>query len=338
MSRVILSAVVLFSVALIVFAARLDTKLPEIWSEDLEVPPTRVPVVETAISGHQNVDLMLRFDNAKQLRSGLLAGMVTDTIYSPGDLINCGDPVLEVDGVLRPLFCGPKPLWRSIGRDEAGPDVEALRYFLQSLGFDPGSGATDGVDSDLRRAISSYRKQYGLPRGSLFEPSFVVYAADPTQVGEIVSAEGGFIDADQVLAEVAPRIIEARFSVETRLSGRKHVVVVEGTPVEVELTSIGGSVVDLNLLNEVLAGIDVTDAPEAISVDFGLAEPLPVYSVPAGALISDNGLFCLIEADTSKIRRVELIDSFTGTVFFEPVQELAGSEVEMNLVSGRSEC
>lgn len=88
-------------------------------------------------------------------------GVVTDVFVAPGDTLEPGDPIVEIDG--RAVFGLPLafPLYRDIAPGVRGRDVEALQEALTRIGW--GELAVDGIyGPETKRAVAELYSRVGL--------------------------------------------------------------------------------------------------------------------------------------------------------------------------------
>lgn len=109
-----------------------------------------------------------------------LDGRVTALRYTPGEPIDEGDPLVEIDGTTVRAHRGERPLYRDIEQGTSGKDVRELARYLTAAGV---TGATvesgEEAGSALVDAIRAYQKENGAPADGIFRPGYVVHL-DPT--------------------------------------------------------------------------------------------------------------------------------------------------------------
>jgi len=94
-------------------------------------------------------------------RSLSLSGGILTGLPSPGDVIEPGRAILEIENRPMILLPGGTVVWRTIGPGVVGPDVLGLRHELADLGIDVGDGGNDEYDQSLSDAIGDLYRQAG---------------------------------------------------------------------------------------------------------------------------------------------------------------------------------
>jgi len=94
-----------------------------------------------------------------QTLSGKSGGIVTQ-VPAAGAIIQAGQVIMAIEGAPVFLLQGDLPLWREIGPDVTGVDVQNLRDSLAKIGIDAGQGQT--YDAALSTAIATLYKNAGL--------------------------------------------------------------------------------------------------------------------------------------------------------------------------------
>ena len=179
----------------------------------------------------------------------VLAGTGTLTaLPKPGDVIEPGATIVEVDG--RPIIAlqGPLPMWRALGPSVAdGKDVLQLEYVLTALGY----GETYGVivDEDwtsaTTKAVKAFQEDHGQDDDGTIDVGDIVWIDGPVRVDSVAgaarpaAAEAGIevtgTDPDRARR---PRRLRRR----PRLVGhRGHVELPSGETIDGTVASVGSA-------------------------------------------------------------------------------------------------
>ncbi|GGO93334.1 peptidoglycan-binding domain-containing protein [Wenjunlia tyrosinilytica] len=111
----------------------------------------------------------------------------------PGDRIEAGGVLYELNGEPVVLFAGSRPFWRELATGVTGPDVQELERNLTDLGYADATSMT--VDEEFTdgtaAAVKRWQKAHGLKRTGRVELGRVVVLRDRAVRVEEVSAKLG---------------------------------------------------------------------------------------------------------------------------------------------------
>jgi hypothetical protein len=140
------------------------------------------------------------------------AGTITDVFVTPGDTITEGAPIAQVDGVARVAAATDIPMYRSLGLNDRGADVEQVQQFLRRIEvLDAAAALQSGVyDRPTREAVSRLAALLGVPAAaanvlgkrvirSQDRAGFIVNALFvPFIIAAIRMYESGFASAEDI--------------------------------------------------------------------------------------------------------------------------------------------
>lgn len=174
------------------------------------------------------------FVSVGELRSGM-GGRVTRMPLVLGGVVSSGDVVVVVDGRAVVAVSGVDPFWRDLGRNDRGPDVEALQGLLVEAGFLDGEpDARFGLGTE--NALKAWQEHLGFAiADGVFRVGDVVIGDWPLRVGQVRARPGDFVSPGDSLAALT--LDEPGVSIELTPSNwlRVHV----GAPVRVEVSATG---------------------------------------------------------------------------------------------------
>jgi hypothetical protein len=302
-------------VAAVVWARPDETDSPR------DVVRALIPVGERRLDGDQSGTITFEWTEDRAVESRKLDGLVTDIFIEPGQVIESGTPILEIDGVARLALVGGRPFHRTLGPNDAGLDVIALDALLLELGIAEVStlrrGAFSGSTTEAVRRLATLIGS--TDRSGRFEPSwFVFLREDETSVGVVDVGIGDSISTgDQIYG--TPQQLRSATVIPSGPASSKALI--SDGPVIVTLGERSVELPSLELdLPTVLA--DLTDSGWAIPPDTqqrmvvvdGIkvrrAEAVSFGSVPAAAVLTDQ--------DASSCVIVALNDGSYEPVEFDP--------------------
>jgi peptidoglycan hydrolase-like protein with peptidoglycan-binding domain len=220
----------------------------------------------------------------------VLAGTGTLTaLPKPGDVIEPGATIVEVDG--RPIIAlqGPLPMWRALGPSVAdGKDVQQLEYVLTALGYGDTYGVTVDEDwtSATTKAVEAFQQDHGLDDDGTIDVGDIVWIPGPLRVDGVAGAIG------QQVGEAAITVTGTNQTVHVDLAVSDADLVSQGTAVTVQLPSgetIEGTVTSVGTVETGEDGsstlpVDITMA-EGTSVPDGLPVDVEVTTVAADGVL-----------------------------------------------------
>lgn len=260
----------------------------------------------------------LEWSASRQTKAGDVSGKITGVLMSAGVPLECGAPVVAVDGGARLAMCGSVPPWRDVTANTRGPDADQVAAMLVDLGLlseeDRASGA--------RRAAAwkQLARFLGLPASSVFHPSDVVWIGDVTTPSRITVQVGDRISGDSVLFEVDAALEGATVdgSSGDQPAAADWVFSIEGSAVEFPV--LAGRSLDARTF-EAMARSTATDPdaglPTQLQGIVRLASPVTYAAIPPTALVTaPDGSTCVTLADGGT-RTVTVVESATGLVLVD---------------------
>lgn len=183
-------------VAVAVLLPLLNTSNAESISQEL---PETVTVGERSVALTQSVIVRVQFGVTPQLIAGT-GGMVTRrAVLEPGVEIANGADIIWVDAIPVRAFVADAPLYRDLGLDSSGADVEELSRFLISRGALAGEPRAH-LDHPMSEAIKGYQREAGIPVDGVFRPSYVLFTPPATTFGQWQVAIGERIAPETTVA------------------------------------------------------------------------------------------------------------------------------------------
>ena len=172
-----------------------------------------------------------------------LANGVITWLPEPGDVMEFGDVLYEVDGRPVLLLEGDTPMHRTLNsRSTDGPDILQLEELLVALGHaDTGNlNVDDDFTSSTTNAIERWEESLGIPETGVVELGSIVYRQEGFRVSAVNALVGQQISGGSVLSHTSTdRLVTVLL--DTSLTGLLSVDQV----VEVELpdeSTVGGTV------------------------------------------------------------------------------------------------
>lgn len=160
---------------------------------DAGVPLATVEVVSRGTDLAEPAVVDLTWTDRSEVRVSSLEGLVTAVFVEPGAVVGCGDPVVEVDGVVRFGYCAPRPLYRELSSVSRGDDVDEFVGFLRGLGFF--ADTTDRPSNQaVRDAIRFVQGGFGNPVTGVVDSGDAVWLGD----GPFVATSVGVVAGDLV--------------------------------------------------------------------------------------------------------------------------------------------
>jgi Putative peptidoglycan binding domain len=231
----------------------------------------------------------------------------------PGDVIEPGDVVAEVDGLPIIAVEGAFPLWRTLGSGvEDGKDVLQVEYLLASLGYAQEYDVTvdDDWTSATTDAVEAFQEDHGQDDDGEIDPGELVFLEGPVQVADVTGVLG------QPASEAGISVTSTEQSVHVDLDTADADLLAVGDRVAVELptgrevtgrvTEIGAAQTDdASGVTTLPVTVTVKDAPQLadgtpVDVNVEVAAAENVLAVPAEALLAlAEGGYAVEVADSS---------------------------------------
>jgi len=298
---------------------------------------TRVPVTKHGFDDARAVQVTVSRGLAVPVVSNI-DGHVTAYTCAAGQPIVSGTSFVSINGTPLLALSTTVPLWRSMARDDTGPDIKALQVELQRLGYDLTADGTygsntakavlrllttiDGAGSGIRESADA-----GLPLSRvLWIPAHSVTPAGcDSQLGARVS------DGDKLLTTASTNTTAHIVDLPGDLvpgarvftaGGLEAPVNADGTitdPASVSALSVAAEAT----INESPSGDSASNstgdgAPSArkLSGQIALAASRATNAVPPSAIIGIDGAHGCVVADGRAVR-VTIMGSQLGQTFVE---------------------
>jgi peptidoglycan hydrolase-like protein with peptidoglycan-binding domain len=227
-------------------------------------PPELATVEQRDLQRTESFDGTTGHGEAEPL---VLAGTGTLTaLPTPGDVIEPGATVVEVDGHPIIALQGPLPMWRALGPSVSdGKDVQQLEYVLTALGYGETYGVTVDEDwtSATTNAVEAFQEDHGLDDDGTIDVGDIVWIPGPLRVDGVTGAIG------QQLGEAGITVTGTTQLVHVDLAVSDADVVATGTAVTVELPS--GETIDATVTS-IGSAETGEDGSSTLPVDITMAE------------------------------------------------------------------
>lgn len=277
-----------------------------------------VDVLSTATRRTTPAVAELDWSASRQVTAGDASGKITDVFMSAGRPLNCGEPVVAIDGAARLALCGPVPPWRDVTASTKGPDVDQLAELLVGLGLLSEEDRANGA----RRATAwkQLAAFVGLPASTVFHPSDLVWIRDVTTPSRITAQVGDRVSGDSTLFEVDAALQAATIQTSSSdaIKETDWVFSVDGSSVEFPILADGS--LDSRTF-EAVARSTVTEPdaalPDRIQGIMRLAVPVSYAAIPPSALVTaPDGSNCVVLAEGGATA-VTVVESVTGLVMVD---------------------
>ncbi|WP_436772720.1 peptidoglycan-binding protein [Yinghuangia sp. YIM S09857] len=147
-----------------------------------------------------------------------------------GDVVKQGQTMYEVNGRPVPLFYGPSPLWRALGKGVSnGPDVLLLERNLAALGFGSDLNVDEKFTDGTAAAVKRWQKSLGLPQTGRVDPSAVAVQPGAIRVTALKASIGAPAQGEVAAVSGTGRLVEVKLPVDQQNVAHK------GDKVTVEL-------------------------------------------------------------------------------------------------------
>jgi peptidoglycan hydrolase-like protein with peptidoglycan-binding domain len=200
-----------------------------------------------------------------------LAGTLTG-VPTPGEIIDAGSVVAEIDGVPVIALGGNTPMWRDLesGVDD-GADILALEHALQLLGYaDQFDVTVDGKWTNATtRAVKAFQKDHGQPEDGKIANGEIVFIPGPLRIAEVGGAAG------QQSSEAAIKVTSPDQVITVNLKIAQAPLLKVGDNVDVKLpddSTVPGTVESIGEATTDQDGS--TTLPVTVTVDGGVDLPI----------------------------------------------------------------
>ncbi|WP_089909383.1 peptidoglycan-binding domain-containing protein [Leifsonia sp. 21MFCrub1.1] len=302
------------------------------------VRPTSVQATEITTTDEQTATLRVTARPAQKL-SSRAAGTITADDCQPGGTVASGSSGPTVNDAVLVHLATSQPLWRDLSVGDTGADVRSLQAELSRLGQPVevdgrfGAGTLRAVSRMAETAGASDARSWStLPfaRFIWLPAASVVIASCDTGMGQEVAAQGPVATLPQGVSDAVLTPLP-----DDVMAGDR-VVVADGLTIPVDAAGRITSAADLERLaasqaylryrgsssdsgpnGSEAAGPDGSASKPGMSVQYRLAQPTTVFSVPAAAVYATTGSTgCVV--DEGHARAVTIVGSQLGETFVVP--------------------
>ena len=300
-----------------------------------KVTVSNAPATDVKTNDPQGVSLKVTASPAIKLASAS-SGIVTRNTCVPGASATSGTSGLAVNGAPLLYLATEEPLWRDISVGASGSDVHALQAELIRLGQSISADGSFGSDTlsalknlATQAGLSDAKDWQSLPQSRVIwipAPSVTMASCD-AQIGQELAAAGS-------IATLTTGVSAASISpLPSNLMPGDRVVLIDDQRIVVDGTGAISSASDLARLaastayRKYQAGTEKPAGDGAqqgsasggagMSVQYELAQPITVVSVPAAAVHVKSGDSACVVSDGEAIA-VRVVGSQLGETFVMP--------------------
>lgn len=244
-----------------------------------------------------------------------VSGTVTNVACRPGNPLQLGRAIVEVDGEPHVTIATATPFWRDFTRGVKGRDVLSLQEALSLAGYRvPKTARFDSVTIEAAR---KYLTKAGLKwKGSKLSRSVFVWLPPHTQpVQACLVSVGQQVTAGSAIAALTPEVDSARIrALPAQLVPGDRQLSVGETSLQVDST---GRITKAEDLSRLQSGPEYrtwlqSDGKVPLMANYSLKEAIPVASVPAAAIVfSQSGDAC-VYSPTNVMYPVSIVGSSLG--------------------------
>jgi Putative peptidoglycan binding domain len=302
-------------------------------SDDPGTELSTVDVVRRDLARTEDLDGSVGHGDATPLV--LTAGGTLTALPEPGEEIEPGDVVAEVDGLPIIALSGAFPLWRTLGSGvEDGKDVLQVEYVLASLGYAEEYDVTVDEDwtSATTDAVEAFQADHGQDDDGEIDLGELVFIDGPQLVADVTGAAG------QSASEAGISVTSTEQSVLIDLDTADADLIAVGDEVEVELptgatatatvATIGAAQTDETTgASSLPVALTLTDAPPLadgtpVDVHVEIAAATGVLAVPVEAVLAlAEGGYAVEVVDAAGATRLVAV---TLGVFADGMVEIEG--------------
>jgi hypothetical protein len=309
---------VLVTAAAVTAAAAVAVAIPRSTypsAADRDVPSASVSVTARSDDLAESATVLLEWAPGRDVRLRGSAGTVTSVFAEVGEDVECGRPLIQVDGRNLVSYCAAAPLYRTIEPGLEGNDIDELIDFLMSTGH---LTATEPDPGQMATAIDALRVDIGLDVTGQLAPADTIWVGQSAHVGSIDLQVGDVVVGDESVLRVDPQLLAARLPAPPP-SGRVWLFGLEGSSARTHVDA-SGAVIELDALaDQVLMVADGDELPSSIAGSIRLQAPIEVIGVPASAIVTNGADLCVIavDADLTRAVPVDVIGSSVGVAFVD---------------------
>lgn len=271
--------------------------------------PSWTPIVPSPPSIEATANFVVTRSQKTEIPSPPWFGTVTSVNLEEGVEINSrARAPISIDGIDRPWFTGPFPLFRSIGSGTSGADVDLLAIFLEDAGFL--APDTQQAGEPVTRALISAVRAWAVAHGhsdrslSSFDPAWVTWLPENIEGDRVFS----------VLTSVgkpAPTTGTPWLVTGGEVSAISMTTASEQSTPTLKLEEIGTTVVIAGeefawtsgrLTDSGLEKLDTVLESDREEVSLRLIYHFPTsFAVPASAIEQDGSVYCMTVTDDPEI-------------------------------------
>jgi peptidoglycan hydrolase-like protein with peptidoglycan-binding domain len=254
------------------------------------------------------------------------SGTLTSVRVGPGDTVDTGKVVADVNNVPVIAYVSEAPLWRDVARGTKGDDVRIAQQLLADLGFLEGKADGDaGLVTD--RAIRAFNKKHGFGtnNGALSLSSLMWVGTAPVTVDKLEVALGDSVGSGTAMFTTTAGLAAITVSETPNVPRDAEVeLIVDGVTAPYEPGT--GRITDPDAVVAIAGSLGT--ATEGVGT-VRLVTPLTVGTVPSSAVVTDErGTACIFADAASDPITVEPLGGTLGTVDLDPA--LVGQSVLIN--------
>lgn len=348
-SSVLLAAVALVSIGAAVGVLLAPSGVPE--GIATTVPAGSAPATRMESIDSQAATLVITASDSQRIASPV-AGTMTSMTCSAGDAVASGTSTMSVDDAPLVFLATPRPLWRDLDIGASGDDVTALQQELARLGRDVGADGRFGtrtlaavIDVAKHAGLTSAREWTSFPSSS-----FLWLPAPTVRIAACDALLGSRIETGSPVVSLPPGLSAARVSpLPAHVFPGDRVVNVGDLTIPVDDSGVVTSAEGLALLAQSDAyasfrahgagsssaeGRADASGSSGISIQYQLAEPVSVVSVPAAALYGASEERSCVLGDGSPTP-VTIVGSQLGQAFVMPREGVSFSAVSLATAGAR---
>ncbi len=241
--RSILFPAILLAIAVGSFAATLRFTPAEVDEFEAFRQPLTAPAVAVETRFPQPATLNITASYPSALSAGTTAGVITDSHLTAGQAVTNGDLVIRVGNLWTVALWSEYPQWRTLQRNDRGPDVESLQHFLSQT-WAPDLETTGVYNWATAQAVKKMQSDMGMRRpDGISDPAHYVWLTEQEfMVDDVVAHIGDQLDSSATLAQSTPTVIEHTIRPDGQfvsLGGTYEFVPEASQPIDVTVTNTG---------------------------------------------------------------------------------------------------
>lgn len=281
-------------------------------------PPRSLGLQQTEFRDERSMGLMANVDRAAAIALNG-NGVLTATSCVPGQKVESGATIAQLDGAPIVALATSTPLFRDLVPGDEGADVVALRHALRELGFD--------VDADgryspaVRDTVAKLQRDTGIAPadGSLRLASVAWLPARTVAVASCELAVGERYELGAPFAQVPGALRSLTLVADESIAAVPGDRTIRLGSQEFAMPE-SGVIVDRPVLDAVAASPEyragaakAKDSP--LSVTARLVTPLRVVAVPPGALVGTGRATRCVQLENGTTAPVRIVASRLGSSF-----------------------